>query len=250
SRHSLSDHSSLDLLSIFAGPSRKRRRSPMTPVPTLPPVYGALSLVRADLIPKPKRVRDSGYLADVEVDLRETSLRDDVMVRGSDEPHLEQDIDLNIQAEIDECIAYTDALRHRGIVSRVVVEAVDQEESGTSTRALIEVRVERVTLPMMLEDTPKPTQEERDIEWPSRKRRRSPMTSVPTLPLVYGALSLVRADLIPKPKRVKDSGYLADVEVDLRETSLRDDVMVRCSDEPHLEQDIDLNIQAEIDECI
>nr|GFC44970.1 hypothetical protein [Tanacetum cinerariifolium] len=46
----------------------------------------------------------------------------------------------------------------------------------------------------------------------------SPMTSVPALPLVSGALSPVRADLIPPPKRVRDIGYLADVEVDPRET--------------------------------
>ncbi|GKG61695.1 hypothetical protein Tco_0621404, partial [Tanacetum coccineum] len=50
---------------------------------------------------------------DVEVDPRETSLRDDVIVRGSNEPHLEHDIDLETQVEIDECIAYADALRHR-----------------------------------------------------------------------------------------------------------------------------------------
>nr|GEX39004.1 reverse transcriptase domain-containing protein [Tanacetum cinerariifolium] len=48
------------------GPSRKGRRSPMTSVPALPPISGALSHVRADLIPLPKRVRDIGYLADVE----------------------------------------------------------------------------------------------------------------------------------------------------------------------------------------
>nr|GEW23467.1 putative reverse transcriptase domain-containing protein [Tanacetum cinerariifolium] len=106
SRHSLSDHSSPDLPSTFVGPSRKRRRSSMTSVPALPPVFIALSPIRADLVPSPKRVRDSGYLADVEVDRRKTSLRDDVMVRGSDEPHLEQDIDPEIQAEIDECFAY------------------------------------------------------------------------------------------------------------------------------------------------
>nr|GEY69042.1 hypothetical protein [Tanacetum cinerariifolium] len=72
SRHSLSNHSSPDLSSTFAGPSRKRRRSPMTSVPALPLVSGALSPVCADLIPSPKRVRDIGYLADVEVDPRET----------------------------------------------------------------------------------------------------------------------------------------------------------------------------------
>ncbi|GJS84990.1 hypothetical protein Tco_0751531 [Tanacetum coccineum] len=141
SRHSLSDHSSLDLPSTSAGPSRKRRRSPMTSVPALPLVYGALSLVCANLIPSPKRVKDSGYLADVEADPREISLRDDAIVRVTDEPHLEQDIDLEIQAEIDECIAYEDALRDRVIDARVVVESVDQDETET-------------------EDIPEPAQEE------------------------------------------------------------------------------------------
>ncbi|GKB08535.1 hypothetical protein Tco_0836847, partial [Tanacetum coccineum] len=97
SRHSLSDHSSPDLPSTSAGPSRKRRRSPTTYVPALSPVFGALSLVRADLIPSPKRVKDSGYLADVEVDPKEISLRDDAIGRVSDEPHLEQDNDPEIQ---------------------------------------------------------------------------------------------------------------------------------------------------------
>ncbi|GJS84912.1 hypothetical protein Tco_0751453, partial [Tanacetum coccineum] len=92
SRHSLSGHSSPDLPSTFTGPSRKR-------------------------------LRDFGYSADVEVDPRKTSLRDDIIVRGNEERHLEQDIDLEIQAEIDECFAYADALRDKGIDARVVVEA-------------------------------------------------------------------------------------------------------------------------------
>nr|GEU39543.1 putative reverse transcriptase domain-containing protein [Tanacetum cinerariifolium] len=132
SRHSLSNHSSLDLPSTSAGPSRKRCRSPMTPVPALPPVSRALPPVRADLIPSPKRVKDSGYLANVEVDPRETSLRDDVWDRRID--------------------------------ARIVVEAVDREESEMGTKGLVEVRVERVTLPMMLEDTPEPAQGERAVE--------------------------------------------------------------------------------------
>ncbi|GJX42037.1 putative reverse transcriptase domain-containing protein [Tanacetum coccineum] len=159
SRHSLSDHSSLDLPSTSAGPSHKRRRSPMISVPALSLVSGALSPVYADLIPSPKRVRDYVYLADIEVDPRETSLRDDAIVRVSDEPHLEQDIDLEIQAEIDKCFAYADALRDRGIDARVVVKAVDREESETGTRGPVEVRVERVTHPVMPKDTPKPVQE-------------------------------------------------------------------------------------------
>nr|GEV44503.1 putative reverse transcriptase domain-containing protein [Tanacetum cinerariifolium] len=74
SRHSSSNHSSPDLPSTSAGPSRKRRRSLMKTVPALPLVSEALSPVRADLIPSPKRVRDIGYLADVEDDPRETKV--------------------------------------------------------------------------------------------------------------------------------------------------------------------------------
>nr|GEW45984.1 putative reverse transcriptase domain-containing protein [Tanacetum cinerariifolium] len=133
--------------------------SPMTSVPALPPVSEALSHVRADLIPSPKRVRDSGYLADVEVGHRETSLRDDVIAKGSDEPHLEQDIDPEIQAEINECFAYADALRDRGIDARVVVDVVDRDEIKMGVRGPIEVRVERITHPAIPEDIPEPTQE-------------------------------------------------------------------------------------------
>ncbi|GKA72290.1 putative reverse transcriptase domain-containing protein [Tanacetum coccineum] len=99
SRHSLLDHSSPDLPSTYAGPSRKRRRSPMTSVPALSPV-----------------------------DPREISLRDD-------------------------------AIMLLGIEGRVVVEAADRDEIETCVRGPIEVRVERVTHPVMPEDIPEPTQE-------------------------------------------------------------------------------------------
>ncbi|GKE78673.1 hypothetical protein Tco_1544793, partial [Tanacetum coccineum] len=158
-RHSLSDHSLPNLLGTSARPSRKRCRSPTTSVPALSPISGALSPVRAGLIPSPKRVKDSGYLIDVEVDPREICLRDDAIVRVSDEPHLEQDIDPEIQEEIDECIAYADALRDTGIDARVVVEAVDRDKTETGVRGPVEVRVERVTHPAMPEDIPEPAQE-------------------------------------------------------------------------------------------
>ncbi|GKB80879.1 hypothetical protein Tco_0947774, partial [Tanacetum coccineum] len=134
-RHTLLDHSSPDLPSTSVGLSRKSRRSPMTSVPALSPVSGALSPVRADLIPSPKRVRDSGYLADVE------------------------DSDPEIQAEIDECFAYADALKDRGIDARVIVEAVDREESETGARGLVEVRVDRVTHTVVADDIPESAQE-------------------------------------------------------------------------------------------
>nr|GEU76270.1 reverse transcriptase domain-containing protein [Tanacetum cinerariifolium] len=159
SRHSLSDHSFPYISSTSAGTSHKRRRSLMTSVPALPLVSKALSPVRADLIPSPKRIRDSNYLADVEVGLRETTLRDDVIARVSDEPHLEQDIDPEIQAEIDECFFYTDALRDRGIDARVVVEAIDQDKIETGVKCPVEVRVERITHPTMPEDIHEPAQE-------------------------------------------------------------------------------------------
>ncbi|GJX22934.1 hypothetical protein Tco_0227379 [Tanacetum coccineum] len=133
-RHPLSDHSSPDLPGTSAGPSRKRHRSPMTSVPALSHVSGALSPVHADLIPSPKRVKDSGYLADVEVDPREISLRDDAIVR-------------------------VNALRDRGIDARVVVETIDRDATETGVRGLVEVRVERVTHLVMPEDIPEPAQE-------------------------------------------------------------------------------------------
>nr|GEX50567.1 putative reverse transcriptase domain-containing protein [Tanacetum cinerariifolium] len=130
-RDSSSDSSSEASSNFHSVASSDSSSSLMTSVPALPPVSGALSPVSADLVPSPKKVRDSGYLADVEVDPRETSLRDDVIVKGSDEPHLEQDINPKIQTEIDECFTYADALKDRGIDVRVVVEAVDREESET-----------------------------------------------------------------------------------------------------------------------
>ncbi|GJT66986.1 hypothetical protein Tco_1018466 [Tanacetum coccineum] len=118
----------------------------------------ALSPIRADLIPSPKRVKDSSYSTDIEVDPREIRLRDDAR-EISDEPHLEQDSDPEIQAEIDECFAYADALRDRGIDARVVVKAIDRDETETGVRGPVEVRVERVTHLVMPEDILEPAQE-------------------------------------------------------------------------------------------
>nr|GEX46023.1 reverse transcriptase domain-containing protein [Tanacetum cinerariifolium] len=140
SRRSLSDHFSPDLPSTSARPSHKRRMSPMTYVPALSPVFGALSSVRADLITSPKRVRDSGYLANIE------------------------NIDPEIQAGIDECIAYANALRDRKIDARVVVEAVDQEESEKGTMGPVKVRAERGMHPAIPEDTTESFQEDRAVE--------------------------------------------------------------------------------------
>nr|GFD56475.1 hypothetical protein [Tanacetum cinerariifolium] len=71
----------------------------------------------------------------------------------------EIDIDPEILAEIDECIAYADALRDREINARVVVEVVDRDARGP-----VEVRFDRVTHPVIADDIPEPDQEEGAIE--------------------------------------------------------------------------------------
>ncbi|GKE99624.1 hypothetical protein Tco_0022975 [Tanacetum coccineum] len=119
--------------SSFAGPSRKRSRSPTTSVPLSSPIPGALSSVHDDMLPHRKRIRSSSFVMDLEVSSdenselfvpKDTGLRVDVDVRDSDEPYLEPNIDLEVQAEIDKCIAYADALSAGGIDARVVVETI------------------------------------------------------------------------------------------------------------------------------
>nr|GEV76821.1 hypothetical protein [Tanacetum cinerariifolium] len=117
--------------SSFTGPSLKRGRSPTIFIHISSYVLGALSSVRADLLPTPKRIRSFDSM-------------------GSDEPYLEPDIDPEIQAEINECIAYADALRDEGIDARVMIETVPREEAETSTRGLVKIRVDRVMHPTML----------------------------------------------------------------------------------------------------
>ncbi|GKB59089.1 hypothetical protein Tco_0915275, partial [Tanacetum coccineum] len=94
---------------------------------SLPAPSSALSSARADLLPLPKRIRSPESTTDLEVSSAEgfepsrykgTDLEMDDNVERSDGI----DIDPEIQAEIDECIAYADALRVRGIDARVVVE--------------------------------------------------------------------------------------------------------------------------------
>ncbi|GJY83505.1 hypothetical protein Tco_0496881, partial [Tanacetum coccineum] len=170
--------------SSSASRSRRRSISPVTSIPLSSPTLGALSYVRANLLPSPKWIRSPGTATDLE-DCSEDSFEPYVprevrlgvdsedessepsRSRGAD---LEMDVDVvrsdgikidpEIQVEIDECFAYADALRDKGIDARVVVEAADREESETGTRGPVEVRVKRVTHPVMPEDTPEPAKEE------------------------------------------------------------------------------------------
>ncbi|GKA84114.1 hypothetical protein Tco_0805709 [Tanacetum coccineum] len=97
------------------------------------------------------------------------SLRGDAIVRVSDGPHLKQDIDLEIKAEIDECTRGPVEVKVERVTHPVIPEDTPEptqegvvesiEESETGTRGPVEVRVERVTHPVMPEDTPEPAQE-------------------------------------------------------------------------------------------
>ncbi|GJU11591.1 putative reverse transcriptase domain-containing protein [Tanacetum coccineum] len=175
--------SSADALSDSASSRSSSDHSlPASPSGTRSSHYLCL-LARADLLPSPKRIRSPDTTTDLEgcskdsfepyvpreaglgVDFEDES-SEPSRSRGTD---LEMDVDVErsdgieidpeVQAEIDECIAYADALRDRGIDARVVVEAIDREEIKTGMRGPVEVRVDRVTHPVVADDIPEPAQE-------------------------------------------------------------------------------------------
>ncbi|GJU79322.1 hypothetical protein Tco_1276392 [Tanacetum coccineum] len=115
------------------GLSHKRSRSPTTYVPVSSLIHRALSCVRNDQLPPRKWIKSFDSVT-------------------------------NLEAEIDEGIAYADALRAGGIDGRVVVETVAREEVETSARGMVMVSDDRVTHPVMSDDIPKPAQEEGAIE--------------------------------------------------------------------------------------
>ncbi|GJY13033.1 hypothetical protein Tco_0382342 [Tanacetum coccineum] len=129
----ISDRPSHD--SSSASPSRKSSRSLATSVSLSSPTLGALSYARTDLLPSPKRIRSSESATDLEVSSvngfessrsRGIDLEVDVDVMRSDGI----DIDPETQADIDECV-----------------------------RGSVEVRVDRVTHPVVADDIPEPAQE-------------------------------------------------------------------------------------------
>ncbi|GKD95763.1 hypothetical protein Tco_1379660, partial [Tanacetum coccineum] len=144
--HETSSDSSMDTLSDSASSRSSFDHS-------LPPPSSALSYTHADLLRSPKRIRNSETTMDLEdsfepyipreaglgVDFedesfepsrsRGTNLEVDVEVVRSDGI----DIDPETQAEINECIAYADALRARGINASVegaveVIESVQRDQ--------------------------------------------------------------------------------------------------------------------------
>ncbi|GJZ22156.1 hypothetical protein Tco_0559195 [Tanacetum coccineum] len=182
SRHSLSDHSSPDLPSTFAGPSRKRRRSPMTSVPALPPVSGALSPVRADLIPSPKRIRspetatdlegcsedsfepyvprEVGLGVDVEDESSEQSRSRGTDIEVDDDVERSDGMDIDpVEAVIEACFDFADITRASGVDGRVEAVTVARDDVETGMRDPIIVSDDGDTPPVVPEVIPEPTQE-------------------------------------------------------------------------------------------
>nr|GEW52418.1 reverse transcriptase domain-containing protein [Tanacetum cinerariifolium] len=126
-------------LSISVGPSYKICRSPTTSVHVASPVPGALSPVRADLLP------EIGLGVDVE---------------NSYEPYIEPDIDLDVQAYIDACIAFVDDIAARRMDVRVEIKTTTEEEAEFSVRGTIEIEVDRVTHPVVSDDIVEPVRED------------------------------------------------------------------------------------------
>nr|GEV58787.1 putative reverse transcriptase domain-containing protein [Tanacetum cinerariifolium] len=145
--------------SSSASPSRKRSRSPAASVPSLESAMDLEECLEDSF--EPYVPREVGLGVDFEDKSTEpsrsrgTDLEMDVDVERSNEIK----IDLEIQAEINECIAYANALRDRRIDARVIVEAIDREEIKTGMKGPAEVRVDRVTYPMVADDIPEPAQE-------------------------------------------------------------------------------------------
>ncbi|GKA91558.1 hypothetical protein Tco_0813428, partial [Tanacetum coccineum] len=158
---------SLDGSSVFASarPSRKRCRSSSALVSS--PMRRALSLIHANLSLLPKRIRDSDSVMDLEVSSKECygsylprEVGLGVDVEDSYEPYTEPDINFDIQADIDECITYADAIRAKGMDDRDVVETVAEEEIESRERDMVEVEVDPRVGPVIKDDVRESVREE------------------------------------------------------------------------------------------
>ncbi|GKB20410.1 hypothetical protein Tco_0854333, partial [Tanacetum coccineum] len=162
-RHSLSDHYSPNLPSTSAGPSRKRRRSPMTYVPALPPVAGALSPIHANLIPSPKRIRspeEVGLGVDVEDESSEQSRSRGTDIEVDDDVERSDGMDIDpVEAVIEACFDFADIIRTSGVDVRVEVVTVARDDVETGTRDPIVVSDDGDTPPVVPEEIPEPAQE-------------------------------------------------------------------------------------------
>ncbi|GKB54826.1 hypothetical protein Tco_0905579 [Tanacetum coccineum] len=140
SGHSLPDYSIDTPTTISVGPSCKRCRSLAISVPLATPVPGALSPVRADLLPPRKRIRDKVTASDYDDSIEE-----------SYEAYTEPDIDSNVRADINVDTAAAEAATTREVDLGVEVgigsngEDELEEKAKSGDRGTIEIEVDRVS---------------------------------------------------------------------------------------------------------
>ncbi|GJS88718.1 putative reverse transcriptase domain-containing protein [Tanacetum coccineum] len=158
----ISDKPSHD--SSSASPSHKRSRSPAASIPSFEFATDLEGCSKNSF--EPYVPREARLGVDIEDESSEPSRYKGTNLEMDDDVVRSDGIDINpkIQAKIDECIAYADALRDRGINARVVVEAIDREEIEIGARCLVEVRVDRVTHLVIADDIPELAQEKKAVE--------------------------------------------------------------------------------------
>nr|GEY08179.1 reverse transcriptase domain-containing protein [Tanacetum cinerariifolium] len=144
SGHPLSDSPCDSPTATSVRPSCKRCRSHTSSVHIASFIPRALSLVRVDLLPPRKRIRYFDSETDFEVSLEEGYV-----------PYVPREIE-----NIDACIAFANEIAARWIDVRVEVRTTAKEEAESSTRGTIEIRVDRVTHPVVLDDTAEPVGED------------------------------------------------------------------------------------------
>ncbi|GJR58070.1 putative reverse transcriptase domain-containing protein [Tanacetum coccineum] len=132
----------------------------MASVPALPPVAGALSPVRADLIPSPKRIRKVGLGVDIEDESSEQSRsrRTDIEVDDHVERRDGMDID-HVEAVIEACFDFADIIRTSRVDVRVEAVTVARDDVKTGTIDSIVVSGDRDTPLVVPEVIPEPAQE-------------------------------------------------------------------------------------------
>ncbi|GKD91196.1 hypothetical protein Tco_1366703, partial [Tanacetum coccineum] len=177
--HSFSDSSS-DFHSDASSDSSSRHSLPDHSSPELP--TGALSPVRADLIPSPKRIRSPESATDLEgcsedsfepyvprevglgVDIEDESSeqsrsrRTDIEVDDDVERSDGMDID-HVEAVIEACFDFADIIRTSRVDVRVEAVTVAQDDVETGTIDPIVVSDDRDTPPVVPEVIPEPAQE-------------------------------------------------------------------------------------------
>ncbi|GJW80361.1 putative reverse transcriptase domain-containing protein [Tanacetum coccineum] len=125
------------------------------------------SLTATSAGPSHKRCRYSDSEIDFEVSSEEgymsyvpREIGLGVEVEDRYEPYTEPNIDLDVQADIDACIAFADEIATRETNVRVEVGTAAEEEAESSARGMIEIGVDRVTHLVVSDDTVEPVGED------------------------------------------------------------------------------------------